>query len=65
MALRKIRQLEKSTELPIRKKPFARLVKEIATEIPAHTMELANEWRFTPGAIEAVQVACEDYMTEI
>ena len=57
VALREIRKLQKSTELLIRKKPFVRLVREIAQDI-------GGGWRFKPKAIEALEVACEDYITE-
>ena len=58
VALREIRKLQKSTELLIRKKPFKRLVREIAQDI-------GGGWRFKPNAISALQVACEDYITEL
>ena len=47
VALREIRKLQKSTELLIRKKPFVRLVREIAQDI-------GGGWRFKPKAIAAL-----------
>jgi len=55
-ALKEIRQYQKSTDLLIRKMPFARLVKEITQEI--HHTDL--KWQSL--AIHALQEAAEMYM---
>ena len=64
-ALREIRKLQKSTHLLLRKKPFVRLVREIAQNCPGTAWNSASEWRFKPEAIKALQVACEDFLTEL
>merc|ERR1712083_791303 len=53
--LREIRRFQKSTELLIRKLPFQRLVREIASEY-------RNELRFQSSAVLALQEASEAYM---
>ena len=55
VALREIRRYQKSTELLIRKLPFQRLVKEIASEFKA-------ELRFQSSAVLALQEASEAYL---
>ena len=55
VALRHIRKYEKSTELLIRKLPFQRLVREIASEY-------RSELRFQSSAVLALQEASEAYM---
>ena len=55
VALREIRRFQKSTELLIRKLPFQRLVREIASED-------RNELRFQSSAVLALQEASEAYM---
>ena len=52
VALREIRKYQKSTELLIRKMPFARLVREIA-------QEFRTDLRFQSSAILALQEAAE------
>ena len=64
-ALLEICKLQKSTNLLIRKKPFVRLVREIAQNCPGSAFNSASEWRFKPEAIKALQVACEDFLTEL
>jgi histone H3/H4 len=54
-ALREIRRYQKSTELLIPKLPFARLVREIASEI-------SQNLRFQSGALAALQEAAEAYL---
>ena len=58
IALREIRKYQKSTELLIRKLPFQRLVREIATEFK-------QEIRFQSQAILALQEAAEAYMVAL
>ena len=55
VALREIRRFQKCTELLIRKLPFQRLVREIASEY-------RNELRFQSSAVLALQEASEAYM---
>merc|ERR1712127_317301 len=55
VALREIRRFQKSTELLIRKLPFQRLVREIASEFK-------NDLRFQSSAVLALQEAAEAYM---
>ena len=55
VALREIRKYQKSTELLIRKLPFQRLVREIATEFK-------NDLRFQASAVLALQEATESYL---
>jgi histone H3 len=55
VALREIRKFQKSTELLIRKKPFQRLVREIA-------QDYKTELRFQSCAVLALQEAAEAYL---
>ena len=55
VALREIRKYQKSTELLIRKRPFQRLVKEIATDFK-------TDLRFQSSALMALQEATEAYL---
>jgi len=56
IALREIMKFQNSTELLIRKLPFQRIVREISrTLVPG--------LRYQSAAIEALQVACETYLT--
>ena len=55
VSLREIRKYQKSTELLIRKLPFQRLVREIATDFK-------SDLRFQSQAILAIQEAAEAYM---
>lgn len=55
VALREIRKYQKSTDLLIRKLPFQRLVREIASEYK-------NDLRFQSSAVLALQEAAEAYM---
>lgn len=61
MALREIRRYQKSTDLLIRKLPFQRLVREIASL----TGRGENDYRFQSAAIGALQEAAEDYLTSL
>ena len=58
VALREIRRYQKSTELLIRKAPFARLVREILQEL----FGAQHPYRFQRTAIEALQEASEAYL---
>jgi len=55
VALREIRKFQKSTDLLIRKLPFQRLVREIATEYK-------SDLRFQSQAVLALQEASEAYL---
>ena len=55
VALREIRRFQKSTELLLRKAPFARLVRELA-------QDFKSDLKFQAKAIEALQTAAEDYL---
>jgi histone H3 len=55
VALREIRRYQKSTELMIKKLPFQRLVKEIATNF-------RSDLRFQSSSIIALQEASEAYL---
>ena len=55
VALREIRKFQKSTELLIRKLPFQRLVREIATDYK-------SDLRFQSQAVLALQEAAESYL---
>ena len=55
MALREIRKYQKSTELLIKKAPFARLVREIA-------QDYRTELRWQAAALCALQEAAEAYL---
>lgn len=61
MALRHIRKYQKSTELLIRKLPFQRLVKEIATR-PGGVGAAIQDIRFQSNALLALQEAAEAYL---
>src|SRR5210317_2386771 len=58
IALREIRKYQKSTELLLRKMPFQRLVREIATNYK-------NDLRFQSTAVLALQEAAEAYLTSL
>ena len=58
LALREIRKFQKSTDLLIRKLPFQRVVKEIATKYK-------SDLRFQTQAILALQEACEAYLVNL
>ena len=62
VALKQIRQYQKSTELLIRKLPFQRLVWEIASDGEIITSPLCGKVRFQSAAIMALQEAAEAYL---
>jgi len=55
VALREIRKFQKSTNLLLRKRPFARLVREIACDFKA-------DLRFQAEAVGAIQEIAEAYL---
>ena len=58
-ALREIRRMQTSWNLLIPKLSFSRLVREIQTSFNMRFM------RWTPGAIRALQIEAEDYLTHL
>jgi len=62
VALREIRKYQRSTELLIRKLPFARLVREI-TQTYTTTQEGDKRWQ--AEALMALQEACEHYLVHL
>ena len=62
VALKQIRQYQKTTELLIRKLPFQRLVREIASDDSIITSPLCGKVRFQSAAIMALQEAAEAYL---
>ena len=54
-ALREIRKYQKSTDFCLRKRPFCRLVREIANDFK-------TDLKFQSHAIEALQTAAENYI---
>ena len=62
VALKQIRQYQKSTELLIRKLPFQRLVREIACDTDVIHSPLCGKVRFQSAAIMALQEASEAYL---
>ena len=62
VALKQIRQYQKSTELLIRKLPFQRLVREIAGDSDVIRSPLCGKVRFQSAAIMALQEASEAYL---
>lgn len=58
VALREIRQYQKTTDLLIRKLPFQRLVREVAQNL--------DHWlRFQTSALNALQEASETYLVSL
>lgn len=55
VALREIRKYQKSTDFLIRKLPFQRLVREVASD-------MRPDMRFQSSAVMALQEACESYL---
>ena len=64
VALREIRRYQKSTELLVRKAPFQRLVRELATS-EGTTGHPASELRFQASALSALQEASEAYLVSL
>ena len=62
VALKQIRQNQKSTELLIMKLPFQRLVREIVNDPLIITSSLCGKVRFQSAAIMALQEAAEAYL---
>ena len=58
VALREIRRYQRSTDLLLRKLPFQRLVREIATDFK-------HDLKFQKTAIIALQEASEAYLSEV
>ena len=62
VALKQKRQYQKSTELLIRKLPFQRLVREIASDSEVIKSPLCGKVRFQSAAVMALQEAAEAYL---
>ena len=62
VALKQIRRYQKTTELLIRKLPFQRLVREIASDSKVIHSPLCGKVRFQSAAIMALQEASEAYL---
>ena len=62
VALKQIRQYQKSMDLLIRKLPFQRLVREIACDSEVIKWPLCGKVRFQSAAIMALQEAAEAYL---
>jgi len=60
VALREIRKYQKSTDLLMRKAPFARLIREIAQDVGRQ-----KDLRFQEQAILAAQEAAEAYLVKL
>ncbi|KAJ3309766.1 centromeric DNA-binding histone H3-like protein cse4 [Gonapodya sp. JEL0774] len=66
VALQEIRKYQKSTNLLIRKLPFARLVKEITQDyINTHFAQKGFGMRWQSNAIMALQEAAESYLVHL
>lgn len=59
VALREIRKYQKSTDLLLRKLPFARLCREVSNSLAP------EPFRWTAEALLAMQEACEDFITHL
>ena len=64
VALREIRRYQKSTELLLRKMPFAHLCREISQELVPESLNWEN-FRFTAGTLAALQQATEAYAVSL
>ena len=58
VALREIRKYQKTTNLLLRKQPFQRLVREVASDFK-------SDLRFQATAVAALQEACEAHMVGV
>jgi histone H3/H4 len=63
VALREIRKYQKSTQLLLRKLPFARLVREISQDHVRSTSKEVLRWQ--AEALMALQEAAEDYLVHL
>jgi len=62
-ALQEIRRYQKSTELLIRKRPFGRLVRQIAEAVAGPWF--GNGPKFQISAVHALQEACEKFLVDL
>ncbi|KAF7332089.1 Histone-fold-containing protein [Mycena kentingensis (nom. inval.)] len=65
VALREIRKYQKSTDLLLRKLPFARLVREIAAEMTTDYNNSMTDLRWQSSALLALQEASEAYLVHL
>ena len=63
--MREIREMQKSTDLCIRKLPFQRLVHEIVQQLEKDRVIQTSELRFQGTAILALQEAAENLLVEV
>jgi histone H3/H4 len=61
VALREIKNMQSSGELLLPRKPFERVVREIAADLSHHGTGL----RFAPAALECLQSSAEGYLVEL
>ena len=59
-ALREIRRYQRSTELMLPKSAFSRVAREVAADVA-----LGGAIRFQSSALDAIQQASEDFLTDI
>lgn len=64
-ALREIRKYQKSTDLLLRKLPFARLVREVASDFISAEFTGGAALRFQSHAILALQEAAEAFLVHL
>ena len=64
-ALREIREMQRSTDLCIRKLPFQRLVHEIVQQMAKDKVIKTSQLRFQGTAILALQEAAEQLLVEV
>ncbi|KAJ3327717.1 centromeric DNA-binding histone H3-like protein cse4 [Blyttiomyces sp. JEL0837] len=65
VALREIRKYQKSTDLLLRKAPFARLVREVADEYSTTKVQEGVSLRFQSYALHALQEAAEHFLVHL
>lgn len=65
VALREIRHFQKTTDLLIRRLPFARVVKEVANEFISHEFAEGVGLRWQSNAILALQEAAESFLVHL
>ncbi len=58
VALREIRRYQKNPDLVLLRRPFARLIREVATEF-------RTDLRFQPTALECIQHAAEAFLVDL
>ena len=64
-ALQEIRKYQKSTNFLIRKAPFGRLCRQIASSVQRDSIFQHEEYRWQAAALMALQEASEAYLTSL